>query len=182
MNRTIKHPVIRAAALLALLLAASASPAQTDTAPAASPTTPAPADSTAPPLPAWEQLSPDQREQLTATLRDRWNAATPAERTRMLTRAGRWQQMETLQRARISRAMSRWQALPPGEHQQLRALFHALSDMPEAERADFLKRWEAMSAEERNAWGEANPPPPREGGPRHRPRPPGHERSGHRPE
>jgi len=176
MSHPMSRPVIRAAALLALL-AASASPAAHPDVPS---TTPAPAQSTAPPLPAWEQLTPGQREQLTATIRDRWNDAAPAERARMLARAERWQQMGTVQRERISRVMGRWQGLPPGDHQELRALFHALGGMGEAERADFLKRWEGMNAEERKAWGEANPPPPRGNGPRHRPHPPGREHAGHR--
>ncbi len=42
-----------------------------------------------PPPPAWEQLTPAQREAIVAVLRDRWND-NPHERARMLQHAERW--------------------------------------------------------------------------------------------
>ena len=53
---------------------------------------PALAADPAAPLPAWEQLSAAQREQLIAPMRERWNAE-PAQRARMLNHAQRWKQM-----------------------------------------------------------------------------------------
>jgi len=126
-----------------------------------------------PPLPDWAQLSAEQREQLTAPTRDRWDSATPEQRARMLARAERWQQMGADERARINGAIGRWQNLPPGRQHELRALFHHLRSLGEAEREAFLTRWKTMSAEQRQGWAEANPAPPREGPPRrHRNRSP----------
>jgi len=117
-------------------------------------------------LPEWDQLSVEQREQLTAPTRDRWNMATLEQRRRMLARAERWQRMAPDERARISGAIGRWQNLPPGKHHELRALFHHLRSQSVSEREAFLAHWKAMSAEQRQAWVEANPAPPREGPPR----------------
>ena len=60
----------------------------------------APTAPTATPLPAWEQLTPAQRETLLAPIRDRWNTQ-PDERARMLERAQRWQQMTQIGRAHV---------------------------------------------------------------------------------
>jgi len=125
------------------------------------------------PLPDWEQLSTEQREQLTAPTRDRWNSATPEQRTRMLARAEHWQQMEAYQRERISEAIDRWQNLPPLRHHELRALFYHLSTLPKAERSGFMLRWHAMTPEQRREWTEAHPAPSR--------RKPEHQRTGHHP-
>ena len=59
------------------------------------------------PLPAWDQLSAEQREALVAPLRERWNAA-PAERARMLERARRWESMPPEERERARRGMRRF--------------------------------------------------------------------------
>jgi len=153
-SRHLKTPARRL--LWLLLVAAVVSQAQTD-----------------PALPDWEHLSAQQREQLTAPTRDRWNSATPEQRTRMLARAERWQQMGPDERARVSGAIGRWQNLPPGRHHELRALYHHLGGLAEPEREAFLARWKAMTPEQRQSWAETNPAPPREGAHRrHRSRTP----------
>jgi len=129
---------------------------------------------TSPELPEWNQLSRDQREQLMAPTRDRWDSASAEQRARMLARAERWQQMAPDERARVSGAIGRWQNLPPGQHHELRALFHHLRSLGEPEREAFLTRWKAMTAEQRRAFAEANPAPSREG--------PSHHRRSHTPE
>jgi len=118
------------------------------------------------PLPDWEQLSAEQREQLITPLRDRWNSATPEQRTRMHARAERWQQMGAEERARISGTIGRWQDLPPGHHHEVRAVFHHLRTLDESGRAAFLAHWKTMTAEQRQAWALAHPAPQREGPPR----------------
>jgi len=124
-----------------------------------------------PSLPEWEHLSSEQREQLTAPLRDRWDNASPEQRTRMLSRAERWQQMEPDARRRISSTIGRWQDLPPGQHHELRAVFHHLRTLDDAtERAAFLERWMAMTPEQRRAWAEEHPAPAHQGSPQRGPR------------
>jgi len=120
------------------------------------------------PLPDWGHLSAEQREHLTAPLRDRWDSASPEQRARMLARAERWQQMAPEERTRISGAIGRWQNLPPGRRHELHALFHYLRTLGESERDAFMARWSAMSAEQREQWAQANPAPARAGPPRRR--------------
>ncbi|WP_462115810.1 DUF3106 domain-containing protein, partial [Lysobacter xanthus] len=95
--------MIRSLVLAPLLLLAAALPAQAQVQ----------AKSTAT-LPDWEHLTPAQREQLVAPLRDRWNA-NPDARTRMLGHAQRWSRMTPEQRGQARRGMERWQGMSPDE-------------------------------------------------------------------
>lgn len=108
------------------------------------------------PLPAWEQLSAVQREQLIAPIRERWNAE-PAQRQPMLDRAQRWQQMTPEQRMRAHRGMKRWQHLSPEQRTQMRALYSRMRTLEPAEREAFKAKWRAMTPEQQKAWLEANP-------------------------
>jgi len=128
------------------------------------------------PLPEWEALSAEQREHLIAPLRDRWNSASPEQRTRMLARAERWQQMEPGQRQRISGAIGHLQELPPIRHHELRALFHYLHTLPQSEHAGFMLHWHNMSPEQRREWEAAHPAPSRGDSSRRRPE---QQRTGH---
>jgi len=131
----------------------------------------------APSLPVWEQLTVQQREQLTATIRDRWDNSSPEERARMLARAERWQQMAPQRRERASRSVNRLQDLTPEQRRELRALYHHLFTLPEPERDALRSQWQAMTPDERHAWAEAHPPPPRQSHPSSRglkPRPSPH--------
>ena len=93
-------------------------------------------------MPAWEQLSPAQRELLVAPIRERWNA-NPDERARMYEHAQGWQSMTPEQRARARHGMHRWERMDPERREQMRALF---------------EKMRAMSPEQRRAWVQANPP------------------------
>jgi hypothetical protein len=110
------------------------------------------------PLPAWEQLTPAQREQLIAPIRDRWNAE-PEQRRRLLLHAQRWQTLSPDQRKRARHGVKRWQQMDPGHREQMRAVFDHLRAMPEPERAVFMRKWRAMSAEQKRAWLQAHPAP-----------------------
>lgn len=140
------RPVL--AALLGLTLLAAA-PAF-----AGGPRAPAPKGA-APP--AWEQLSPQQREQLIAPVRDRWNAE-PDERQRMLDHARRWQQMSPDERKRARHGMRRWEGMSPEQRQEARALFGRMRDLSPAERDALRERWRAMTPEQRREWMQNNAP------------------------
>ncbi|RNF84142.1 DUF3106 domain-containing protein [Montanilutibacter psychrotolerans] len=119
-------------------------------------------------LPAWEQLTQAQRDQLIAPVRERWNAE-PAQRTRMLERARRWQQMSPDQRHRAHRGMRRWEHMSPENRVYFRALFEKMRELEPAQRDELRQRWRAMTPEQRKAWVEANPPrSPDSGHPRRR--------------
>lgn len=119
--------------------------------------------SPAPALPAWEQLTPEQRELLLAPVRDRWNDSPPGKRQEMLDHARRWQSMTPEQRRHARHGMKRWQDMPPEKRRHARALFDYIKPLPEAERKAMIERWKAMTPEQRDAWVEAHPPkdPPR---------------------
>lgn len=102
-------------------------------------------------LPAWEQLTPAQRDQLIAPLRERWNA-NPQQRIRMLGHAQRWQQLSPEQRARAHRGRDRMEGMTPAERAQARAAFQQMRAMPEAERRALRETLRAMTPEQRAQW------------------------------
>jgi hypothetical protein len=120
---------------------------------------PAPAPTPPPSLPAWEQLTPAQREQLIAPIRERWNSE-PEQRHRMLERAQRWKQLTPEQRERAHRGMKRWEHMNPEQRDQMRALYGKMRTLPPAERQALKERWRQMTPEQRAEWVKANPAPP----------------------
>lgn len=112
------------------------------------------------PMPAWEQLSAEQRELLVAPLRERWNA-NPTERSRIYRHAERWQSMTPEQRKHARRGLSHWEHMDPERRAEMKALFQAMKAMSPEERKALRKRWHGMTAEQRRQWVEANPPKPR---------------------
>jgi len=109
-------------------------------------------------LPAWERLSPEQREQLIAPVRDRWNA-DPEQRARLLEHARRWQAMPPEQRARAHQGVRRWKHMSPEQREQARALYSRMRGLDEAGRRALKERWRAMTPAQQKAWVEANPAP-----------------------
>lgn len=121
------------------------------------------------PLPAWEQLTPAQREELVAPLRARWDD-NPDERPHMLERARRWHAMPPEQRARAHHGMKRWEHMDPAKRAEMRALFertrgmskqqrretfalyHEMRKMTPDQREALKQRWVRMTPDERKAW------------------------------
>lgn len=120
----------------------------------------APALAAPPPLPAWDQLSDDQREVLIAPTRERWNA-DPARRQELLERARHWQQLDPQQRKHAHHGMKRWEHMSPDQRTHARALYRAMRALDPDAREAFKARWRAMTPEQKNAWLEANPAPER---------------------
>lgn len=112
------------------------------------------------PLPAWEQLSQAQREQLIAPMRDRWNNS-PDERQRMLEHARRWQQMTPDERQNAHRGMKRWEHMSPEDRGQMRALYAKMRGLDDEGRRALMIKWRGMTPEQRRAWALANPAPPK---------------------
>ncbi len=109
------------------------------------------------PLPAWEQLSQAQRDELTAPIRERWNRV-PAERARMLERARRWHAMPPDQRARAHHGMQRFERMDSDKRKHAHAMFETMRNLPEAERRALRERLKKMTPEERRAWMRENHP------------------------
>lgn len=118
-----------------------------------------PATATGASMPAWEQLTPAQRDLLVAPIRERWNS-NPDERGRMYRHAERWQQMTPDQRARAHHGMHRWEHMDPQKREEMRALFQKMRTMTPEQRHALRDQWHAMTPEQRAAWMEANPPTP----------------------
>lgn len=137
----------RAGSIACLLLALCVAPAFAQSAP--------------PALPAWDQLTPTQREQLVAPLRERWNNADAAQRQRMLGHAQRWQQLTPDQRRRAHRGLQRFQHMDPGQRAQMQALFAAIRPLPRERQREILAQWRQMTPEQKQAWLKAHPAPPR---------------------
>ena len=117
------------------------------------------ADASAP-LPAWDELTPAQRELLIAPVRERWNRS-PGERQRILQRAQRWQSLSPEQRRRAHHGMRRFEHMSAEQRGHARALFHAMRGMDAGQRKAFLADWKAKTPEQRRAWLEAHPAPAR---------------------
>ena len=133
--------------LVALALAPAAALAQDANKPAATP------------LPAWDQLTPAQRELLIAPVRDRWNRE-PEKRARFMEYAERWKSMPPPQRERARHGMQRWEGMTPEQREQARALFQQKRGMSSEQRKELRDRWHGMTPEQRRQWATANPPPP----------------------
>lgn len=109
------------------------------------------------PLPAWEQLTPAQRDELIAPMRERWNRS-PEDRQRMYDHAHRWRTMSPEQRREARKGMVRWEQMDPQRREQARALFDRMRDMSPDDRRALKERWREMTPEQRQKWIEANPP------------------------
>jgi len=107
--------------------------------------------------PAWDALSPAQRDLLIAPLKEHWNS-DPTARPRLMQRAQRWQRMTPEERARAHRGFDRWQNMDPGKREAMRALFHAMRDMTPAQRTALQQQWRAMTSAQRQAWVQARTP------------------------
>lgn len=115
-------------------------------------------DKTAPTaLPAWEQLTAEQRDALIAPMRDRWNRS-PEDRQRMYDHAERWQKMSPEERREARKGMRRWEKMDPGKREQARALFERMRTMTPEQRKALREQWRAMTPEQRKQWIEKNPP------------------------
>ncbi len=112
---------------------------------------------TAPAMPAWEQLTPVQRDLLIAPMRERWND-NPDARARLFAHAQRWQQMTPGQRASAHHGMRRWENMDPEQRDAMRALFGMMRHMSAEQREALRQQWHGMTREQRRAWVEANPP------------------------
>lgn len=113
------------------------------------------------PLPAWEKLTPEQREALIAPVRDRWNRE-PGDRGRMLERAQRWQAMTPEQRAQARHGMKRFEGMSPDQRRHARALFARMKTLSPEQREALRNEWKKMTPEQREAWMRDNAPPPRD--------------------
>lgn len=111
-------------------------------------------------MPAWDQLTPAQRELLIAPVRDRWNRE-PEKRERFMEYAKRWKAMPQPQRERARHGMQRWEGMTPEQREQARALFHAVRGLDKDARGEFMEKWRQMTPQQRTDWVKTHPAPER---------------------
>lgn len=114
-------------------------------------------------LPAWDQLSPAQRELLIAPVRDRWNRE-PEKRERFMAYAERWKAMPQPQRERARHGMQRWEGMTPEAREQARAVFHVVRGLDKHARGEFMEKWRQMTPQQRTDWVKTHPAPERRDG------------------
>lgn len=119
----------------------------------ASPPAPAPegASSANPAMPAWEQLTPQQRELLIGPVRERWNES-PQRRTSIYRHAQRWQSMTPDQRDEARRGKQRWDHMDPRQRADARVLFGMMRGLPADQRTALRAQWKTMTPEQRRGW------------------------------
>lgn len=127
---------------------------------ALAPTTALAQDAKADAMPAWDQLTPAQRELLIAPVRDRWNRE-PEKRERFMEYAKRWKAMPQPQRERARHGMQRWEGMTPEQREQARALFQAVRGLDKDARGEFMEKWRQMTPQQRTDWVKAHPAPER---------------------
>lgn len=109
-------------------------------------------------MPAWEQLTPAQRELLIAPVRDRWNRE-PDKRPQFMAYAQRWKTMPAPQQDRARRGIDRWEGMSPEQREHARAMFHAMRGMDKEARHAFMAQWRQMTPQQRNEWLRTHPLP-----------------------
>lgn len=111
-------------------------------------------------VPAWAELSAQQREQL-APLRDRWDQMPASRRVHALERSerrARWEAMTPEQRERLRSGARNFRDLPPELRDKMRASMQRVHQLPDDERRKLKQRWRAMDPEQRRKWLEAGGP------------------------
>jgi hypothetical protein len=115
------------------------------------------------PLPAWEQLTPAQRDELIAPLRERWNshpderarrghALPPEQRGRAHRGMDRWERMGPAKRAEMQVLFERTRSMPRQQRRETFALYHAMREMTPEQREALKQQWRKMTPEQRKAW------------------------------
>jgi len=111
-------------------------------------------------VPAWNELSDKQREQL-APLADQWDGLSASRRVRALERLERrerWESMTPEQREKLRKGARNFRDLPPELREKMRASMQAMRALPEDERRQLWEVWRSRTPEQRRAWLEAGGP------------------------
>lgn len=153
MIRQFSRPLVASVLLALLTIAPGVLLAQS-----ALPATAAPQaqSSASKPLPAWEQLTPEQRDLLIAPIRERWNT-NPDNRARFYGNAQSWRQLNPQQRSSAHNGQRRWEQMEPEKREQMRALYHQMRNLSTEQRDALTRQWGEMSPEQRRAWVQEHP-------------------------
>jgi hypothetical protein len=97
----------------------------------------------------WRSLSPEQRREARAAMRERvarFRSLPPEEQQRLRERFVKLRSLDPEQRARLEANRERWRSLPPAERERLRGAWRRLRDLPPEQRQRVLERALAETA------------------------------------
>lgn len=109
-------------------------------------------------LPNWDQLTPEQRDALSAPLRERWNQGAYEQRLRWLQHAQRWQQLTPEERRSARQGLRAYRQADPETREKLREVFKNLRSATPEQRNALREKWRSLSPEQRRAWMQAGGP------------------------
>lgn len=109
-------------------------------------------------LPNWAQLTPEQRETLSAPLREHWDQGAYEQRLRWLQHAKRWQQLSPDERRAARQGLLAYRQADPATQEKLREVFKNLRNASPEQRSALREKWRSLSPEQRRAWLKAGGP------------------------
>ena len=115
-------------------------------------------------VPAWNELSPDQRRDL-AHLAQRWDQLPASRRVAILERWQRWRALPPAQRETLRRGERNFRSMSPEMREQMRRSLAAVGRLPPEQQRRLRQLWRELTPEQRRRWLERggpglSPPPP----------------------
>ena len=108
--------------------------------------------------PAWEALTPAQRQALAPLQRD-WPAIEPGRKDKWIELASRFPSMTPDERLRMQARMTEWARMTPDERTRARLQFQETRQLPSDEKQARWEAYQALTEEERKTLaGRALPP------------------------
>ena len=122
--------------------------------------------------PAWNALTPAQRQALAPLQRD-WALIDPAGREKWLEMAARFPSLSAAERERLQERMQDWARMTPEQRSRARLQFQETRQLPSDEKRARWEAYQSLSEEERMSLIQRSRPPARstagtDGGPRTR--------------
>ncbi|MHB1233129.1 MAG: DUF3106 domain-containing protein [Burkholderiales bacterium] len=124
---------------LTLLSLALASPVHASGKPAGN--KPAPAAKAERKAPTWEQLTPQQKQLLSA-LEAQWNQETDRLRNSLVRVANKYPKMKPAEQERVRRRIARWASLTPEQRKAARERYKKIKKQPPEKQKEVKKKWE----------------------------------------
>jgi len=112
------------------------------------------------PDPAWETLTPAQKQVLAPLQRD-WSSLDPSRREKWIEVAARYPTMSEDKRRRLQERMATWARMTPAERASARLQYQEIRQLPPEERQARWQAYQALSEEERRALAQRARPPAR---------------------
>ena len=114
-------------------------------------------------VPAWDQLSSQQRLDLSA-FAERWDRLPASRRVLILERYKRWENLPEPRREALREGARNFRQMSPGQRLKMRRSMAMVRALPEDQRRRLRQLWRSMTPLQRRAWldrgGPGVSPPP----------------------